>query len=278
MAAVVAALARLHPALAILGSDAQCHSLAPWYFLLGLRLVALFVADGPWASVKPDLACNWTSVNGDSQPFCAALCYNQRFRAPISSFWGFAFLATLLPMGLMLLIHAQFSRRAAARGDKESAGPTDATNMAAKPNMAAKTKLAGEPNMATGANWVDIINMDSESQRVGQSKMATPGAKMAASSAWRSPAFGLCVVLLLATELGFLWAMLALQLPLVSGAYFQCRPGAPPCPPALECALSGQADKKMALVTLAFTACVNIASCLAYGIMRLGRAAQCQRR
>ncbi|EMP40736.1 hypothetical protein UY3_02026 [Chelonia mydas] len=89
---------------------------------------------------------------------------------------------------------------------------------------------------------------------------------MAAHPLWHAGVFTMCIASLLATEIGFLWALLAQQLPTASGVSFRCFPGTPACPSILECAVRGQADKHMALVILALTACVSILICLTYGV------------
>ncbi|XP_034992265.1 uncharacterized protein LOC118095271 [Zootoca vivipara] len=255
MAAVVAGLARLlQPAMVFPGSEPGCRGLAPWYLLLGLRLVALFIADGPWSSPNPDLVCNWTSVQVDSRPFCSALCFNRHFPAPISSAWGFAFLTALLPVGLMGLIRtgSKHQRKAAKGGDEEL---TDITSVS--------HDMAAGSSMAPGT--IPLPNM------------VPSEPKMSARCTWPLAAFVFCVFLLLAMELGFFWVVISLQIPSVLRTTFLCLPGAHSCPEALECALAGQADKHMALWALAFTAFVNMAACLAYLLLTLGRASRCHR-
>nr|XP_028559161.1 uncharacterized protein LOC114582367 isoform X1 [Podarcis muralis]XP_028559162.1 uncharacterized protein LOC114582367 isoform X1 [Podarcis muralis] len=255
MAAVVAGLARLlQPAMMFPGGEPGCRDLAPWYLLLGLRLVALFIADGPWSSPSPDLVCNWTSVEADSRPFCSALCFNRHFPAPVSSAWGFAFLAALLPVGLMGLIRtgSKHRRKAAKEGDEEL---TDITSVS--------HDMAAGSSMAPGT--------------IPLPKMVPSESKMSPRCTWPSAAFVFCVFLLMATELGFFWVVIFLQIPSVLRTTFLCLPGAHSCPEALECALAGQADKHMALWTLAFTAVVNMAACLAYLLLTLGRAFRCHR-
>ncbi|KAJ6653398.1 hypothetical protein lerEdw1_009299 [Lerista edwardsae] len=263
MAAVVAGLARLlQPALAFSGSDTGCRGLGPWYLLLGLRLVALFIADGPWSSASPDLACNWTLVEVDIRPFCSALCFNQRFSAPVSSAWGFAFLVALLPVGLMRLIKNGYKhqRNAAANADEGQADTSGVHHTTtARFNMA-----AGENSPASVATSI--------------TNMIPSEPKTSLCCSWRTVAAGLCVMLLLASELCFLWVVVSLQIPSVSETTFLCSPGSQTCPKALECVLAGQADKKMALWTLALTALVNMAACLAYLVLKLGKVFRCQKR
>ncbi|KAJ7314083.1 hypothetical protein JRQ81_006017 [Phrynocephalus forsythii] len=263
MAAVVAGLARvLQPAMAFPGGDPGCRGLSPWYLLLGLRLVALFIADGPWSSAKPDLACNWTSAYTDARPFCSALCFNQRFSSPVSSVWGFAFLAALLPVGLMWLL------RAGLKHDKKTAKGADEERT---DNATMSHNMADTINMAAG-------KIPPPSMSAFRTNTVQPDAKMASHCAWHSVAFGFCVILLLVMEMCFLWVVIALQLPSVSETTFLCLPEVLTCPTALECALAGQADKRVALWALAFTAMVDVAACLGYLILRLGKVSRCHRR
>ncbi|XP_066484998.1 uncharacterized protein [Tiliqua scincoides] len=263
MAAVVAGLARLfQPALAFSGGDTGCQGLAPWYLLLGLRLVALFIADGPWSSASPDLACNWTLVAVDIRPFCSALCFNQRFSAPISSAWGFAFLVALLPVGLMRLIKTghKHQRNAAVNADEGQADPSGVHHTL----TARFNEITGENSPASMAtSRIDMIPLER---------------KTALHCTWRAVAFSFCVILLLASELCFLWVVISLQIPPVSETTFLCYPGSQTCPKALECVLAGQPDKQMALWILALTAFVNMAACLAYLLLKLGKVFRCQRR
>ncbi|XP_061445200.1 uncharacterized protein LOC133366281 [Rhineura floridana] len=264
MAAVVAGLARLlQPAMMFPRGESGCQGPAPWYLLLGLRLVALFIADGPWSSASPDLVCNWTLVEADIRPFCSALCFNRRFLAPVSSVWGFAFLAALLPVGLMGFIRAgsQHQGKAVRGADEELTDIAGVSHsMAAGSSMATGT-IHPLPNRATA-----------------RTNMVPSEPKMSSHCTWPSMAFSFCVFLLLSMELVFFWVVVSLQIPLVSETTFLCFPGADTCPKAVECALAGQADKQMALWVLAFTAFVNMAACLAYLLLTLGKLSQCHRR
>ncbi|KYO28633.1 hypothetical protein Y1Q_0017879 [Alligator mississippiensis] len=270
-AAVVAGLARvLHPALGGAGASGQdgCQGLAPWYLLLGLRLVALFVADGPWPSAGPDLVC--ASAPGEteaSRAFCTAVCFNQCFPAPIATAWGLGFLACLLPVGLMRLIRSQ------GRCQAPNVEAMDASKMAAIPEGEESPSEASKIAAQVGFNLAVL----SEGEEL-PSKMATGRSKMAACPAVRSLAFGLCVALLLLVETVFLWVVLSLQLPAVTVASFRCQPDSVLCPLTLECALGRQADKQLALWTLASTSFLNMTACLIYGVLGLWRAARCQGR
>ncbi|XP_044304012.1 uncharacterized protein LOC123032296 [Varanus komodoensis] len=262
MAAVIASVARLlQPALAISEGESGCHGLAPWYLLLGLRLVALFIADGPWSSTKPDLACNWTSTTVETQSFCRALCFNQHFSSSTSSVWGFAFLIVLLPVGLMRLIRAGATRkgRATRKTDEEL---TD--TMGASPNMASGI------NMAPGTLPLPSIAAFRNNTLPLESKFPCCTRQLVA--------FNLCVILLLTVEACFLWIVVSLQIPSVSEMSFLCLPRAQSCPQALECVVAGQADKQVALWALVFTAIVNVGASLAYLFLQLGKVPQCRGR
>lgn len=269
MAAVVAGLARLfQPALAVPGSNHGCQGLGLWYALLGLRTVALFIADGPWSSAIPQLACNWTLVEAAIQPFCSAVCFNQHFSTAIPTTWGFSFLVGLFPVGLMRLITTGSKHQkeaAAAEADKEltyamGVGRTVAAGF----HMADQPKPAGEnssPNMS-----------------VAGSSTAQLKPRISSHCSLRSMAFILCLTLLLAVELCFFYVVIALQIPSVSETTFLCLPGVHNCPKAFECVMAGQADKQMALWALAFTAILNMGACLAHIFLRLKKASRCCRR
>nr|XP_016853332.1 PREDICTED: uncharacterized protein LOC107983614 [Anolis carolinensis]XP_016853333.1 PREDICTED: uncharacterized protein LOC107983614 [Anolis carolinensis] len=108
MAAVVGALSRLfQPTIGILSGEKVCQGINPWYFLIGLRMVTLFFAFGPWESLRSDLICQWPSDVGDAKAFCSALCYNQQFPIPISSVWAFHFIAIIFTVALMKFVYVK---------------------------------------------------------------------------------------------------------------------------------------------------------------------------
>ncbi|KAJ6653378.1 hypothetical protein lerEdw1_009279 [Lerista edwardsae] len=92
------------PLLSSLSGALDCEGLVPWYFLLGLRIVAIFFSNGPWDTIKEDVACNWVHpMHERSQDFCTALCHNQHFPISVSATWGLVFIVLLLLVGLMKL-------------------------------------------------------------------------------------------------------------------------------------------------------------------------------
>uniref|UniRef100_A0ACB8EX69 Uncharacterized protein n=1 Tax=Sphaerodactylus townsendi TaxID=933632 RepID=A0ACB8EX69_9SAUR len=92
------------PLLSSLSGALDCEGLGPWYFLLGLRIVAIFFSNGPWDKAKEDVICNWIApVQEKALTFCTALCNNQHFALSISATWGLVFLLNLLYVGLMRL-------------------------------------------------------------------------------------------------------------------------------------------------------------------------------
>lgn len=92
------------PLLTSLSGAIECDGLSPWYFLLGLRIVAIFFSNGPWDSVKEDVTCNWIQPMPErSLGFCTTLCHNQHFPISVSATWGFVFIVCLLLVGLMNL-------------------------------------------------------------------------------------------------------------------------------------------------------------------------------
>ncbi|XP_039392068.1 uncharacterized protein LOC120404135 [Mauremys reevesii] len=352
----------LQPVLSALSGAVQWQGLQHWYFLLGLRLLAMYFASSPWESAQQDMACAWSpGQEAETRTFCTSVCYNRHFLAPVLPTWGFSFLIALIPITIIRVLypkedlHGKGGQEVAASATCNKASEHrlavesyvaarpkmgGESNMATKSNMAAtvrllgeskmvaRPKVVGESNMATKSNMAATVRLLGESKMVarpkvvGESNMATKsnmaamvqpagdsnmaatpklvgatnvaardntvgissvtsspaGPDMAAQPPWCAGVITMCIAVLLATEVGFLWALLARQLPMVSGPNFPCFPGTPACPPALECTVRGQADKHMALVMLALTACVSILVCLGYGGAWLGRATCCRGR
>lgn len=257
MAMVLPALARFFQSdLTAVRDEPGFRGLAPWYLLLTIRLVAHFIAMGPWSSVGPDLTCNWTLVEADARPFCSALCFNQHFSAPITSVWGFSFLMALIPLGLMRLIVSR-PKHQNNGADVKLTHPTRGSH-----NMAASFNIAEHSNPA-----LEVSYPSTATTRADGVPGKTP--KMASHSPWRAVTYSLCVILLLMMELSFLWVLIAWQVPAVSQTTFLCLPGARICPEALECAVAGQVDKQTALWMLAVTALINMAACLIFLFLKL---------
>ncbi|CAM5117245.1 unnamed protein product [Eretmochelys imbricata] len=289
----------LQPVLSALSGAVQWQGLEHWFFLLGLRLLAMYFASAPWESAQQDIACAWSpGQDEDTRRFCTSVCYNRHFLDPIRPTWGFSFLIALLPITILRMLYPKDDPH--GKGGQEivaSATCNRATehrlvaesyvtarpkmggqsNMAAKSNMAAMVQPMGDSNMATNPKLVGVNNVAARANTVGVSGVtgSPAGPDMAAQPLWYAGVFTMCIASLLATEIGFLWALLAQQLPTASGVSFHCFPSTPACPSILECAVRGQADKHMALVILALTACVSILICLTYGGMWLGRATCC---
>nr|XP_048708773.1 uncharacterized protein LOC125637798 [Caretta caretta] len=292
----------LHPVLSAMSGALRWEGLEHWFFLLGLRLLALYFASAPWENARDDLACAWSrSQEEESRRFCTSVCYNRHFLNPVMPTWGFSFLIALLPITIMRMMYPQEDGQGQGREeDTVSTRPNMAAgrrfdgqsnvatkpklageaNTAAKSNMAAEPRPVGDSNMAAPPKLVDTTNTAAGDNTVGLSGVTGPpaGPNMAAQPPWHAGVFTVCLAVLLATEASFLWALLAWQLPMVSGPTFPCFPGTPACPPALECTIWGQADKRMALGSLALTACVSILVCLGSGGMWLGRATCCRGR
>ncbi|XP_042702138.2 uncharacterized protein LOC122172916 [Chrysemys picta bellii] len=292
----------LHPVLSAMSGALRWQGLEHWFFLLGLRLLALYFASSPWESARDDLACAWNrSQEEENRRFCTSVCYNRHFLDPVTATWGFSFLIALLPITIMRMLYPQedcqgqggqedmaSTRSNVAAGHRLVGESNMATkpklagesNPAAKSNMAAEPRPVGDSNMAATPKLVDTTNMAPKDNTVGLSGVTGPpaGPNMAAQPPWCAGVITMCIAVLLATEVGFLWALLARQLPMVSEPTFPCFPGTPACPPALECTIWGQADKRMALGSLALTACVSILVCLGSGGVWLGRATCCRGR
>nr|XP_042702135.1 uncharacterized protein LOC122172914 [Chrysemys picta bellii] len=325
----------LQPVLTALSGAVLWQGLEHWYFLLGLRLLAMYFASSPWESAHQDMACAWSpGQEAETRTFCTSVCYNRHFLDPVRPTWGFSFLIALLPITIIrmlypkedphgkggqevtatatcnkatehrLAVESYMAARPKMGGESNMATKSNmaatvrpvgdsnmaaipklvgATNVAARDNtvgISAVTRLSAGPNMAAFPKLVGATNVAARDNTVGISAVTrlSAGPDMAARPLWHAGVFTVCIAVLLATEIGFLWALLARQLPMVSGVFFRCFPSTPACPPALECAVRGQADKHMALVILALTTCVSILICLGYGGVWLGRATCCHGR
>ncbi|KAL8176622.1 UNVERIFIED_CONTAM: hypothetical protein K2H54_037036 [Gekko kuhli] len=108
------------PLLSSLSGALDCEGLGPWYFLLGLRIVAIFFSNGPWDKAKEDVTCNWVQlVPEKSVAFCTALCHNQHFAISVSATWGLVFLLNLLFVGLMRLSSPEEKKEEKEKEDKD---------------------------------------------------------------------------------------------------------------------------------------------------------------
>ncbi|XP_041038121.1 uncharacterized protein LOC121274824 isoform X2 [Carcharodon carcharias] len=91
MPAYVAGFSRL--ASVVAGSLSTHRGMTLWYGLMGVRLVALFVADRPWDSLRTDFICN-----GSVSPYCWANCFNRHFDFPMDVLWDFSYILAALPV------------------------------------------------------------------------------------------------------------------------------------------------------------------------------------
>uniref|UniRef100_H3ARP0 Connexin N-terminal domain-containing protein n=1 Tax=Latimeria chalumnae TaxID=7897 RepID=H3ARP0_LATCH len=182
MAALAPGLIRiLQPGLA---SVLECHGPAIWYGFLAVRLVALFVADGSWSSIKKDFTCNDTITD-----FCKGACFNIHFNYPVSALWGFSFVAALLPVILFKML----------------------TNCLSKvPKNPDNSCPEGEAHQIVGS-----------SSNVGLVEK-TASKELKNTSASHLPHI-LSVLLLFSIEGAFLWVLLSVQLPKVSQQTFVCK-------------------------------------------------------
>ncbi|KAK9395405.1 hypothetical protein NXF25_018766 [Crotalus adamanteus] len=106
MALVIGGISQLfQPTIAVLSAEKICQGTNLWYFLIGLHMVTLFFAYGPWDSLKADLVCCWPSNIEDANKFCLTICYNQRFPVPISGFWVFHFIAIIFTVALLKFVY-----------------------------------------------------------------------------------------------------------------------------------------------------------------------------
>lgn len=234
MAAVVGGISRLfQPTIGVLSAEAACSGINPWYFLVGFRMVMLFLAYGPWDSLKNDLVCQWPKDLGDTKTFCSALCFNQEIPIPISSIWVLHFMITLIIVGLMKFVYVSRGGKAASSKDAEAGAESEAG--AGCCTQAGQTRFGG----------------------------------------WRYRIYILCIVLILITELSFIWALLGLQLPIMNRRVVICYPNDPVCPATAQCTLSGRADKRAILWALAFCAAANVSVCIGYLATHCGQACGC---
>ncbi|ETE72556.1 hypothetical protein L345_01600, partial [Ophiophagus hannah] len=141
------------PLLSSLSGVLECKGVAPWYFLTGLRIVAIFFSSGPWDSLKQDIACNWVAPTQDkSREFCTVLCQNQYFPLTVSSTAAFSFLIVLLLVGLMRLTTPRKKKKKEDENENENDKITGSTSessgrdvavVAAGPGGASSVYLAG---------------------------------------------------------------------------------------------------------------------------------------
>lgn len=148
------------PLLSSLSGVLECKGVAPWYFLTGLRIVAIFFSSGPWDSLKQDVACNWVAPAQDkSKEFCTVLCQNQYFPLAVSSTAALVFMVVLLLVGLMRLTTPRKKKKKEDENDKIT-GSTSGSNdrgvavVAAGPG-GASTYMAGPRGLPMRYNNTD---------------------------------------------------------------------------------------------------------------------------
>lgn len=237
MAGVVGGITRLfHPTVGVLASDKTCRGLNPWYFLLGLHLVSVFFAYGPWDAVKSDLVCNWPSSAGDEKTFCNALCYNQRFPVAVSSAWALHLLTVLIVVALMKFVYVTVKKKDAPGKDVEKAvEPT--------PDKGSSAEL----------EWYDVI---------GKTEFG----------GWRYTIYILCIVVILAATSIFMFVLFVYQLPPVMQKTFTCTPENAACPAFVQCAFAGRSDKRAILWAMACCSGATISLCVCYLATHAGQA------
>ncbi|KAL7977488.1 hypothetical protein Chor_009437 [Crotalus horridus] len=117
------------PLLSSLSGVLECKGVAPWYFLTGLRIVAIFFSSGPWDSLKQDVTCSWVSPTQDkSKEFCTVLCQNQYFPLAVSSTGALAFMVVLLLVGLMRLTTPRKKKKKDDESDKITGSTSGSSN------------------------------------------------------------------------------------------------------------------------------------------------------
>ncbi|KAG6922240.1 hypothetical protein G0U57_003180 [Chelydra serpentina] len=165
----------LQPVLSALSGALRWQGLQHWFFLLGLRLLAMYFAVSSWESAPQDVACAWSpGQEAETRTFCTSVCYNRYFLAPVLPTWGFSFLIALshhhhenavphrrIPtegaggrgVGHMPRA-AEHSIGVNPPGRPDPSGVGE-SNCATKSNMAATVGSLGEPRWCqTQAGWV----------------------------------------------------------------------------------------------------------------------------
>ncbi|CAI5790955.1 Hypothetical predicted protein [Podarcis lilfordi] len=137
MAAVIGGISRLfQPTIEVLSAQKLCQGINPWYFLIGLRMVTLFFAFGPWDSLKTDMICQWPKDTGDAKTFCSVLCYNQLFPIPVSALWTFHFIAIIFTVALMKFVYVSTTDKSGKPGEAEpKPGETGCCETVGKPKF-----------------------------------------------------------------------------------------------------------------------------------------------
>ncbi|KAL8176621.1 UNVERIFIED_CONTAM: hypothetical protein K2H54_037013 [Gekko kuhli] len=229
MAGVVGGITRLfQPTVGVLASDKTCRGLNPWYFLVGLHLVSVFFAYGPWDAAKSDLVCHWPSSAGDEKTFCNALCYNQRFPVAISSSWALHLLVMLIMVALMKFVYVTVKKKDSSGKDVETA-------------------VEPTPDQGTSAvlEWYDVV---------GKTEFG----------GWRYKVYMLCIIAILAATSIFMFVLIAYQLPAVMQKTFTCTPENAACPGSVQCTFTGRSDKRAILWAMACCSGATIILCIGY--------------
>uniref|UniRef100_UPI00398EB081 uncharacterized protein gjz1 n=1 Tax=Pristiophorus japonicus TaxID=55135 RepID=UPI00398EB081 len=97
MATYVVGFSRL--ASVAMGTISGRQGMTLWYGLMGLRLVALFVADHPWTDLRADFICN-----GSLSTYCWASCFNAHFNFPMDVLWDFSYVLAAMPVACLYQI------------------------------------------------------------------------------------------------------------------------------------------------------------------------------
>ncbi|XP_067882816.1 gap junction beta-5 protein [Heterodontus francisci] len=117
MAAYIAGFSRL--ASIAMGTLTGRQGMTLWYGLMGVRLVALFVADRPWSTLRADYICNGTLT-----PYCWAECFNAHFRFPMDVFWDFSYVLAVLPILCLYQLSPRVRTAKGAPPEGPPPGPT----------------------------------------------------------------------------------------------------------------------------------------------------------
>nr|XP_025039836.1 uncharacterized protein LOC112545593 [Pelodiscus sinensis] len=164
----------LQPVLSALSGSVQWQGLEHWFFLLGLRLLAMYFASAPWESAQQDIACAWgPGQEADTRTFCTSVCYNRHFRDPVRPTWGFSFLIALFPITIIRILYPKGPGEAAAGTEAAAAQPNRASErrLSVGSGMAARPKLMGESKMASKSKMAVTVRLLGESKMAARPKM-----------------------------------------------------------------------------------------------------------
>ncbi|KAG1954877.1 gap junction beta-5 protein-like [Pimephales promelas] len=100
-----------------------------WFGLLCIRLVTIFLAQGPWRSLNDDFYCN------SSSQFCIRACFNMHFDSSIVMAWHFLFILLVLSVLLMELFSSHLRYSFQKKKGREMASQSEQEDVEGDPTM-----------------------------------------------------------------------------------------------------------------------------------------------